>query len=37
MIRRTVKAIQDLDRFERTGDRLVDVAIHDWDGVPGTP
>ena len=35
--RAAVEAIGDLDRLERMSDRIVDLSIHDWNGLLDTP
>jgi hypothetical protein len=35
--RAAVEAIEDLDRLERMSDRIVDMSIHDWNSLLGTP
>jgi len=35
--RAAIEAVRDLDRLERMSDRLLDMGIHDWDGLLGTP
>ena len=34
--RAAVEAIRDLDRLERMSDRVLDMSIHDWNGLLGT-
>ena len=35
--RAAVEAIRDLDRLERMNDQVLDMSIHDWEGLLGTP
>ncbi|HZW34242.1 MAG TPA: hypothetical protein VFF52_26200, partial [Isosphaeraceae bacterium] len=35
--RAAVEAIGDLDRLERMSDRILDMNIHDWNDLLGTP